>query len=50
MLLITSSSPFMKHRLSFAKLSDCMEHLSIAAVWAEGEWGYMALLRICRNQ
>lgn len=41
MLLITSSSPLMKHQLSFTKLSDCMEHLPIAAKWAEDEWGYI---------
>ena len=41
MLLITSSSPLMKHQLLFTKLSDCMEHLPVAAKWAEGEWGYI---------
>jgi GNAT superfamily N-acetyltransferase len=41
MLLITSSSSLIKHKLSFAKLSDCMEHLPVAAIWAERKWGYI---------
>ena len=30
-----------RHRLTFVKLADHMEHLDRAAEWAEGEWGYI---------
>jgi diamine N-acetyltransferase len=30
-----------KHKLTFKKLSNCMEHLTTAATWAENEWGYV---------
>jgi GNAT superfamily N-acetyltransferase len=37
MLLFSSAY----HQLTFTKLKDCMQHLSTAAQWAEGEWGYI---------
>lgn len=37
MLLFSSAN----HQLTFTKLSDCMQHLSTAAQWAEGEWGFI---------
>ncbi|AMP90144.1 GNAT family N-acetyltransferase [Legionella pneumophila] len=30
-----------KHKLTFTKLSECMEYLELAAKWAEDEWGYI---------
>ena len=39
MLLISSS--LIKHKLTFTKLTDCMEHLPLTAKWSEGEWGYI---------
>jgi len=38
--MLLFSSALIKHKLTFTKLSDCMDHLLIAAKWAEGEWGY----------
>jgi len=35
------SSAVGQHRLTFTKLADCMEHLLLAATWAEDEWGYI---------
>ena len=39
MLLFTSS--LVKHNLTFTRLADCMDHLPVAARWAEEEWGYI---------
>lgn len=39
MLLISSS--LIKHKLTFTRLADCMEHLPVTAIWAESEWGYI---------
>lgn len=39
--MLLFSSALMKHKLTFTKLSACMEHLILAATWAEGEWGYI---------
>lgn len=30
-----------KHKLTFTKLSECMEYLDLVAKWAEDEWGYI---------
>ncbi len=30
-----------KHKLTFTKLSDCLDCAPIAAKWAEDEWGYI---------
>lgn len=37
MLLFSSAKP----KLTFTPLSNCMEHLPIAAKWAEDKWGYI---------
>jgi GNAT superfamily N-acetyltransferase len=39
--MLLFSSAFKKHKLSFNKLSTCMEHVPMAAKWAEDEWGYI---------
>ncbi|QMT59455.1 GNAT family N-acetyltransferase [Legionella sp. PC997] len=39
-MLIFSTTLF-NHKLKFTPLSECMDHLSLAAAWAEGEWGYI---------
>ncbi|MGQ3890213.1 GNAT family N-acetyltransferase [Legionella sp. CNM-1927-20] len=39
--MLLFSSALSKHNLSFIKLADCMEFLSMSAKWAEGEWGYI---------
>ncbi|MFO9228351.1 GNAT family N-acetyltransferase [Legionella pneumophila serogroup 1] len=39
--MLLFSSALTKHKLTFTKLSDCMEYASIAAKWAEDEWGYI---------
>jgi len=39
MLLFSTANK--KHALKFIKLSDCMQHLTTAATWAENEWGYI---------
>jgi len=39
--MLLFSTALSKHKLTFTKLSDCMEHLTLAATWAEGEWGYI---------
>jgi GNAT superfamily N-acetyltransferase len=35
------SSAINNHKLKFIKLANAMEHLDLAAQWAEGEWGYI---------
>ncbi|HAT2073515.1 TPA: GNAT family N-acetyltransferase [Legionella pneumophila] len=35
------SSALAKHKLTFTRLSDCMEYIPLAAKWAEDEWGYI---------
>lgn len=39
--MLLFSSDIMKYKLTFTKLSACMEHLTQAATWAEKEWGYI---------
>ena len=39
--MLLFSSALFKHKLTFIKLSDCMGYLLLAAIWAEGEWGYI---------
>lgn len=39
--MLLFSSAMMKHKLTFTKLSDCMQHLTLVATWAETEWGYI---------
>lgn len=39
--MLLFSSALFKHKLTFVKLVDCMEHLMLAATWVEGEWGYI---------
>nr|HAT8713256.1 GNAT family N-acetyltransferase [Legionella jordanis] len=39
--MLLFSSALAKHRLTFTRLSDCMEYLPLAAKWAEDEWGYI---------
>ena len=40
------SSAVSQHRLTFTKLADCMQHLTLAATWTEGEWGYIRNLGV----
>ena len=44
MLFFTSAVG--QHSLTFTKLADCMQHLSLAATWAEDEWGYIRNLGV----
>lgn len=30
-----------QHKIKFTPLVNCLQHLDIAAAWAEGEWGYI---------
>lgn len=46
MLLITSSSSFIKHKLNFIPLATCMQHRDTAALWGETEWGYIRNLGV----
>ncbi|CCD08882.1 putative Acyl-CoA N-acyltransferase [Legionella pneumophila subsp. pneumophila] len=39
--MLLFSSALAKHRLTFTRLSDCMEYIPLAAKWAEDEWGYI---------
>ncbi|ABQ55766.1 TPA: GNAT family N-acetyltransferase [Legionella pneumophila subsp. pneumophila] len=39
--MLLFSSALAKHKLTFTRLSDCMEYLPLAAKWAEDEWGYI---------
>ena len=39
--MLLFSSALMMHRLAFTPLSGCMQHLTLAATWAEEEWGYI---------
>ncbi|KTD09307.1 GNAT family N-acetyltransferase [Legionella jamestowniensis] len=39
--MLLFSSALTKHKLTFTKLSDCMDYVPIAAKWAEDEWGYI---------
>lgn len=39
--MLLFSSALRKHKLTFNKLSNCIQYLSIAAQWAEDEWGYI---------
>ncbi|MDW9178586.1 GNAT family N-acetyltransferase [Legionella pneumophila] len=39
--MLLFSSAVAKHKLTFTRLSDCMEYLPLAAKWAEDEWGYI---------
>jgi GNAT superfamily N-acetyltransferase len=39
--MLLFSSALAKHKLTFTRLSDCMDYVSIAAKWAEDEWGYI---------
>lgn len=39
--MLLFSSALIKHKLTFTKLSDCMGYITIAANWAESEWGYI---------
>ncbi|HAT2081714.1 N-acetyltransferase [Legionella taurinensis] len=39
--MLLFSSALAKHKLTFIRLSDCMEYLPLAAKWAEDEWGYI---------
>lgn len=39
--MLLFSSALTKHKLTFTKLSDCMDYVPIAATWAEDEWGYI---------
>ncbi|WP_454780438.1 GNAT family N-acetyltransferase [Legionella sp. WA2022007384] len=39
--MILFSTALFNHKLKFTPLSECMEHLSLAATWIEGEWGYI---------
>ena len=40
------SSAVSHHRLTFTKLADCTQHLTLAATWIEGEWGYIRNLGV----
>ncbi len=40
-MMILFTSALMPHKLKFTKLSERMELVTIAAVWAETEWGYI---------
>lgn len=40
MMLLFGTTLF-ERKLNFTPLSKCMEHLPLAATWAEGEWGYI---------
>lgn len=35
------SNAIANHRLTFTRLSDCMEHLTLVATWTEDAWGYI---------
>ena len=35
------SSALMKHKLTFTRLTDCVDLASLAAKWIEDEWGYI---------
>lgn len=39
--MLLFSSALVKHKLKFIRLSECMEHLTLAATWSEAEWGYI---------
>ncbi|WED44695.1 GNAT family N-acetyltransferase [Legionella cardiaca] len=39
--MILFSSVLGEHKLTFTKLSKCLNHLTVAAIWAETEWGYI---------
>ncbi|AWN75656.1 TPA: GNAT family N-acetyltransferase [Legionella anisa] len=39
--MLLFSSALAKHKLTFTRLSDCMEYLPLVAKWAEDEWGYI---------
>ena len=39
--MLLFSSALAKHKLTFTRLSDCIEHIPLAAKWAEEEWGYI---------
>lgn len=39
--MLLFGTTLIKHPLIFKPLSQCMEHLTLAASWAEGEWGYI---------
>ncbi|HDO9919669.1 TPA: GNAT family N-acetyltransferase [Legionella pneumophila] len=39
--MLLFSSALAKHKLTFTRLSDCMEYLPLAAKWTEDEWGYI---------
>lgn len=39
--MLLFSSALIKHKLTFTKLSECMDYVPIAAKWAEDEWGYI---------
>ncbi|HHT0593219.1 TPA: GNAT family N-acetyltransferase [Legionella anisa] len=39
--MLLFSAALFKHKLNFKPLSEGMEYLSLAATWAEGEWGYI---------
>ncbi|MCW8405302.1 GNAT family N-acetyltransferase [Legionella pneumophila] len=39
--MLLFSSALAKHKLTFARLSNCMKHIPTAAKWAEDEWGYI---------
>lgn len=40
-MMLLFSSALAKHKLTFMRLSGCMDYVSIAAKWAEDEWGYI---------
>ncbi len=39
--MLLFSSALAKHKLTFMRLSDCLDYVSVAAKWAEDEWGYI---------
>lgn len=39
--MLLFSSAVIKHKLTFTKLSECMDCIPIAAQWTEDEWGYI---------
>ncbi|MCE0722906.1 MULTISPECIES: GNAT family N-acetyltransferase [Legionella] len=39
--MLLFSAALFKHKLNFKPLSERMEYLSLAATWAEEEWGYI---------
>lgn len=39
--MLLFSAALSKHKLKFVRLSQCPEHIPLAAKWAEDEWGYI---------